>query len=727
MIGEDSYANALEYASYVIGDQAFRSADDEKRGKAAYLRMLYGGFRWTGVAGYFPWDNLHGYEDADKVFSDLYFVPRRQTSRLYAGAETKLLVKIMNDTLSKANLTYQWTYQTPGAAAQKGGDEMRVEPGFGREETITIRAPQTDQRLEGTLTIKVTQPGAPDYVDVRSVPVLPVVSALKVEGPVTVLDRSSRLADFLQKVGLQFQRIENLSDAKGRTGLLLIGPDTLTAQEALGRDLLLFAAQGGRAIVLEQEVPAAGANLPAPVRTTTHSGGYAHPKALGTPLFRELSKDDLIDWAGGHPVYKNVYEKPTQGARSLVECGALLPYAPLIEMPAGDGVIVLCQMCVGANLGLDPAADVLLRNMLEHYAGYRPATGVAAIYAPENRLLSDKINATGSLNQAVGSVAEALDPARFRVAVIEGTKANLAALNAAADKARAFQDAGGWIMVAGLKPEAIEEYDRLVGADHVIRPARMERITLEGAEFPLAATLGNRDLVLYTPTILQHDKYWLNQDTYSYVVDGTDAAPFTQPPGAPDDIMVYTPTRNDKDPYNFVNGLLVTDHWRYISQIWVPEAGADPLVFKFRRPDTIARAFEGRESRLDRRHARAVLLAQGVELLTQTDRPRPAVPSACLAVGVWAAQPAMLRSGRPTPRRDASRNEANHSCVPRTRAGARAPGDRKPGGRGSRRPHELVRPSLERKPRRASSGARAGRERGRAWAQPARASRQARS
>ncbi len=143
-------------------------------------------------------------------------------------------------------------------------------------------------------------------------------------------------------------------------------------------------------------------------------------------------------------------------------------------------------------------------------------------------------------------------------------------------------------MVAGLQPDAIGEYNRFVGADHVIRPFRMERVTLEDPEFPLAATLGNRDLALYTPTILQHGKYWISPNTYSYVIDGIDAAPFTQPPGAPDDIMQYTPTKDDKDPYNFVNGLLRSDHWRYIRQIWIPEAGADPLVFNFHRPDTIA-------------------------------------------------------------------------------------------------------------------------------------------
>ncbi|GAH82884.1 unnamed protein product, partial [marine sediment metagenome] len=152
---------------------------------------------------------------------------------------------------------------------------------------------------------------------------------------------------------------------------------------------------------------------------------------------------------------------------------------------------------------------------------------------------------------------------------------------------RAFQEAGGWIMLNGLDPQGIEEFNRLVGVQHMIRPFRLERVTLENPGFPLAATVGNRDVALFSPTRLQHSKIWISENTYGYVVDGPDAAPFTRPPGAAEDIFAYAPTRDDHDPYNFVNGMLGSDHWRYIQQIWIPEGGAEPRVFRFRRPDTI--------------------------------------------------------------------------------------------------------------------------------------------
>jgi len=601
IVGESLFASHLRLGSYALGDEAFRSARDAQRGKARFLRAVYGGYRWAGAAGFFPWDNLHGFEDADKVFSALYAVPRKQTSRLFAGRENNLAFKIMNDTLSDEPVTLSWSYEAGGdqvASGEQvaGGDQvaegeknMRIKPGFGQEVALKINAPETDERLEGMLRLTVSQEGAEDYTDERSVPVLPVVSNLELSAPCTVFDRSGRVPEFLEDVGMDFEEIDDLAALEGRTGLLVVGPDTLTAEEALGRDLLKFAGQGGRVVVLEQDVPAAGANLPAPVRTTTHSGGYAHPQALGTPVFRDLGKDDLIDWAGEHPVYKHVYEKPSQGARSLAEAGPMLPYSALVEMPAGQGVIVACQLRVGANLRQDPAADVLLRNLLEYYSGYRPASGVAAVYTPDDPLLMDKVRETGALMRSVGSVREALDPEKFQVALIHATEANLKALTDLGDRARAFQKAGGWIVLNGLGPDGIQEFNKLVGIDHMIRPFRMERVTLESANHPLAATLGNRDVTLYSPQHLQHSKDWISMNTYTHVVDGLDVAPFTRPPGAPEDIMVYEPTRDDKDPYNFVNGMLGSDHWRYIRQIWVPEDGAEPLVFQFRRPERIAK------------------------------------------------------------------------------------------------------------------------------------------
>ncbi len=590
-VGESLHANHLRLGSLALGDGAFRSAHDAARGKARFLRDVYEGYRYGGAAGFYPWDNLSQFDDSLKMFSALAVIPRKRTHRLYGGKENELLFKVMNDTWKDEPIVFEWTYEAGGETIASGRDSTRIDCGHGREYRLKIDAPATEERLEGVLTLKVSQPdveSTEDYVDRRSIPVLPTVDALDVEGPVFLMDPSGKVAELLRDAGQDYQKINDLVETEGRTGLLIVGPNALSARDAFGRDILKFAAQGGRVVVLEQQNPVAGSNLPAPLKTTTHYGGYAHPQALGTPVFRDLGPNDLIDWSGDHPTYVNAYEKPTQGGRSLAECGAWLERCPLVEMPTGKGVIVLCQMRVGAKLGVDPAADVLLRNMAEHCAAYRPATGMAALYAPEAPLLSASVEQTGVRTESVRSVAAALDPTRFKAAVIHANEQNLKALNRLSDRVEAFQQAGGWVMLCGLGRRGIEEYNALVGAEHMIRPFRMERITLEAPNYRLAATLGNRDVVMYSPKHLQHSLDWISWNVYSAVVDAhKDVAPFTIPPGASEEkLWQYEQTWNDRDPFNYVNGL--NDHWRYIRQIWLDEGQESwPLKFEFRRPETI--------------------------------------------------------------------------------------------------------------------------------------------
>lgn len=592
IVGESRFARHLEDATVAIGDDAYRGMDYARAGKARYLRMLYGGYRWAGVAAWFPWDNLSEQEDAIKMMSPLCAVPRKQTHRLVGGESNEVLFKIMNDTLSDEPITLEWAYEIEGEQVGADTVRMQIEPGHGREHTLAIAPPEVDARVDGTLTLSLNQPGGESYEDVRSVPVVPRVDALRVDGPVWVFERDGAVEEFLTERGVEFRAVESLDEFEGRSGLLVVGADTLSSREATGRDLLTFAGRGGRVIVLEQENPVAGHNLPFEVETTERFGGYAHPQALGTPVLRDLGKEDLIDWAGDHPTYKRVYRKPPAAARSLAEAGAELPFTPLMEVPVREGAIVLCQLRVGAKLGVEPAADLMLRNLMEYYAGYQPPGGVAVVYAPDNTLLRENIRETGVLTREAESLQQALDPERTKVLVVDATVANLERLIELRRQVEDFQQAGGWLMLNGVSPDSIDQFNRLQGTDFIMRPFRMERVTLEERESPLAATLGNRDVALLSHEVIQHGRRWVYDHTFSYVLDAArNAAPFTLPPGAPDDPYEYEPTRDDKDPYNYVNGMLGSDHWRYIRQIWWDDPDSEPLdlTFRLRRPETIDR------------------------------------------------------------------------------------------------------------------------------------------
>lgn len=587
-IPESTFGSEVPLGTYAVGDAAYASQRAAQRGKAVFQRMLFGGYRWAGI-GWSCCGNYSQFPEVQAMLGDLCVVPRKQTHRLYAGRKNAIRVKVMNDTFSNEPTTFTWSYTAEGRQVAGGSATLDIEPGFGEEQTLQIEAPETDRRLEGTLTLKASHPKATAYVDERSVPVLPLVDSLRVEAPLTLFDRSGKVAPFLKEAGLEYRSIDSLDGLDGGDGLLIVGPDTLTEAEAYGQRLLRSVHEGLRAVVLEQQTPLGGSALPVAVPTTEHYGGYAHPQGLGTHVFRDIGKKDLIDWAGDFPTYKNVYRKPSSGGRSLVHCGPNLPYSALMEMPVGRGFLVLCQLRVGAKLGVDPAADILMRNLVEHYAASRPSKAVAALYAPDDPLLKSNLQKAGMLTEPVGGLPAALDADSYRVAVVHASAGNLSALQTLRERVGAFQQAGGWIMLAGVGPDGIEEFNRLVDTNRMLRPFRLERVTLEARGHPLAATLGNSDVGLVSDQHIQHGRMWPSAHTFSHVMDGRDFAPFCRPPGAPDDPFAYEPTRNDKDPYNFVNGLFNELSWRCIRQIWWEGTEPKDLTFHLRRPDTLSR------------------------------------------------------------------------------------------------------------------------------------------
>ena len=323
-------------------------------------------------------------------------------------------------------------------------------------------------------------------------------------------------------------------------------------------------------------------------------------------------------------------------------------------MACGKGAIVLCQLRVGAKLGIDPAADTLFRNLLERYRDFKPAEGVAAVYAPQSPLLTSKVRGSGLLVEAAQSLEAAIDTPRYHVAVMHASPQNLAALVRMKEKVQAFQKAGGWLMICGLTPEGLASFNQLVGANHLLRPFRVERVILADSRSPVAATLGNRDIALFSGKVVQHGRIWVSGNTFSYVLDGRDVAPFAQMPNGPADPYEYAPKFHDSDPYNYVNGMLASDHWRYIRQLWVDKEAGKGLeyTFRLRRPETIGQVniwnniFYSTIEKLDivfdgdaRSAVPVVLPDSGDRVAVKLPKPRRVAQSIAFHIRTWRVKP----------------------------------------------------------------------------------------
>ena len=235
----------------------------------------------------------------------------------------------------------------------------------------------------------------------------------------------------------------------------------------------------------------------------------------------------------------------------------------------------------------------MLANALRYYGEqYAQKKGVAAVVAAPDSPLGAAIRKTGAATENVSQVLAALDNNKYQVAIIPATPENLKTLQDNAAQLKTFTDNGGWVMLHGLSRVGLQQFNELTGWHHSLRPFRLERVTLENPDNSLAATIGNRDLSIYTNKEIMHGNYWLSSHVFSNVVGAVDAAPFTQMPDGPANIDApYEATYSDNDPYNFVNGMVSADDWRTIRQWGLPKEGSNelprPLVFIFHQPETI--------------------------------------------------------------------------------------------------------------------------------------------
>ena len=126
-----------------------------------------------------------------------------------------------------------------------------------------------------------------------------------------------------------------------------------------------------------------------------------------------------------------------------MDCGFALQYSPLMMYQEGKGMILFCQMDVTGRTEDDPAAEALVRNILQYASAWKPAPARKALYAGEP--------AGKSHLEAAGFALDAYEqgrPAADAVLVVgPGAAMNLAPHAAAIGD---WLAAGGHLLAIGL-------------------------------------------------------------------------------------------------------------------------------------------------------------------------------------------------------------------------------------------------------------------------------------
>ncbi len=103
----------------------------------------------------------------------------------------------------------------------------------------------------------------------------------------------------------------------------------------------------------------------------------------GAPSVRWCDIEVTRAWRCGNRgnVASVLIEKPAIGDfLPIVDGGFSLQYSPLMEYREGKGMVLFCQMDVTGRTEMDPAAETLVRNILEYVSAWKPAPRRKALY-----------------------------------------------------------------------------------------------------------------------------------------------------------------------------------------------------------------------------------------------------------------------------------------------------------------------------------------------------------
>ncbi len=588
-LGEDFFAAGINPADYAMwgGEAAFQGKAATREAITTCYRMLTEGYRWGGH--YAAWHFWLGDEGGPAQWgaSNPRAVLVRQWDWTFgASQKVQRTFGIFNDTQYPEPITFNRQLIVQGKQVYSKTSTHHVAPGTAEKFDEELVMPSVATRQEGQLTLTLSAGGKEIYRDIKEVSVLPAPVAEKLAaGSVALFDPAGETAAFLTSAGVPFVTVRSLDALPAGVKVLVIGRDAIEAADSTATRLAVCASEGRAVIVLDQTHPLKYQAIPAAMelapRARKNDFGDEVPTAEGRTAFiedpshlalRGLKDKDFFTWGpdlslgqpgaaqASHLVFRNAYLKPTSGGKSLVECGPRLEYSALVEVTVGQGVMYLSQLDLGNKLGVNAVAQRLLLNLIHCGAAYKlEQNGVASVIADEQ--LRKAVDTIGLQYAIAGDAVAAIQDADRKIALVSATPGNLKLLAGKLGELQSFWDRGGTLLLCGLTPDGLADYNRIVGVNHVIRPFKCERVTFPAARNPLTAGLTTGDIVMLSGKRIfgwTADEY-VASDVFSYVVDLDDLAPF-----AKSDFAAYD---------NIVNGFVGSDGWPLISDFEYPKDG----------------------------------------------------------------------------------------------------------------------------------------------------------
>jgi hypothetical protein len=587
MMGEVFFAEGYgtERLATIGGERCFIGTGETRAARGLLGRIFSEGWRWSEVASWHFWLGGGGY-DYRNAWQPVTVLCRQWNTTFGPGEQVDRTLKVFNNTSSGSPITVTWQCEIGGTQQAGGSRDFALHPGVDQEWQVGFTVPSLGAPATGSFIISAKRDGREVFRDIRDIRVLvpaQVAKPLLIAAELAVCDPKGTVIAHLTQRGIPFTAIATPDAIPPGTKVLVIGSDAIPAERSSDPLWYARAVAGLRVLVLDQRHPLRYRALPADLepldaepsvwermqaisagRAPELRGRYAFAEDLSHPAFAGLCQADLFAWGGDHVVYRQPYRKGTRGYRSLAQCEEGLACTALAECQTGDGLLLLSQFAIGGKLADNAVAQQLFDQLLDYAAAYVPVRRPLVAAVASDSPIANLLDAVGVRHTLVADPLAAL--AGDGIAVVEATPSNLRILATHADPVRAWCATGNWLMLWGVTPEGLADFNALVRWNHVLRPFDTERVLLSVPSDPLAAGLTLRDVVLNTG---QNMYPWMalkrpDRDQFSYIVDHTDIAPFCAFP-SPTAMGKSSDTDPGADhwPRNMVNGFTSDDNWSF--------------------------------------------------------------------------------------------------------------------------------------------------------------------
>ncbi len=401
--------DALNYQAFMVGHAAesfrrMRPLNPRLSGLMPFTILFH---NWEGITNFAQMKPKPAMEQMAISYQPVLLSWELWTPQVYAGTKVRVIAHVINDSengrpLEGATLNYELKGQRADSRV-KGKLQLPAIPYYGTwSQAIELDLPRSLATGEYSLCGNVT----------TSAPVSTNWTGLFVAGDdwkkatpppaaeVVLYDPAGVTAAALQKSGVRFAQVRDLSKLS-MPSTLIIGEgapeDSLAAQKD---KIHAYVRQGGRILCLRSEPGAQHQEwLPEKVSyfaSSPNASDYPpktrpfreqmniNPERPDHPVFRGIDRrrlslwSDYSGWDETKPGFPKIYPV-TSGFKleqqdALARTAILADYdrglegVALCEMFDGSGSVILCAFDLVSRIGLDPAADRLLANLVAYAA-----------------------------------------------------------------------------------------------------------------------------------------------------------------------------------------------------------------------------------------------------------------------------------------------------------------------------------------------------------------------